>query len=270
MTPRISAVRMSGAEHGADLPLLVLGPSLGTSATTLWGACARRLGDSFDVLAWDLPGHGHNTTVSDEPFTMAELAAAVLAVVDEVLVERGAPGGSFSYAGDSVGGAVGLQLLLDAPDRVQRRGTALHRSPDRRRGRVGGPDRAGGRRPARRVWCRPQRSAGSGPASWTGTPRRPARCCTPCATPATLGYVQVCRALQDFDVRDRLSEIDAPVLAVGGTHDVVAPVALLAAIADGVRGGELVELEGVAHLAPAEAPAAVADLIREHCLEGAR
>ena len=84
------------------------------------------------------------------------------------------------------------------------------------------------------------------------------------------GYVQVCQALQDFDVRDRLAEIDAPVLAVGGSHDVAAPVALLAAIADGVRGGELVELDGVAHLAPAEAPAAVADLIREHCLEGAR
>ena len=49
---------------------------------------------------------------------MAELAAGVLHVVDDLLAARGEPGGAFAYAGDSVGGAVGLQLLLDAPGRV--------------------------------------------------------------------------------------------------------------------------------------------------------
>src|SRR5690349_6935601 len=109
---------MTAARHRSELPLLVLGPSLGTSASTLWTACAAGLTGVFDVVAWDLPGHGHNRSVPEEPFTMAELAAGVLAVVDDVLVERGQPRGPFFYAGDSVGGAVGLQLLLDAPDRV--------------------------------------------------------------------------------------------------------------------------------------------------------
>ena len=118
MTPGITAVRMTGAKHRDDLPLLVLGPSLGTSASTLWTECARGLTDSFDVLAWDLPGHGHNRAVPDEPFTMAELAAGVLAVVDDVLLQRGDDGAPFFYAGDSVGGCVGLQLLLDRPARV--------------------------------------------------------------------------------------------------------------------------------------------------------
>ena len=269
MRPRISAVRMTGAEHRADLPLLVLGPSLGTSATTLWGACARRLSDSFDVLAWDLPGHGHNATVGDEPFTMAELAAGVLAVVDELLVERGAPGGPFSYAGNSVGGAVGLQLLLDAPDRVR---DAVLLCTGARIGdealwaeRIGQVVESG--------------TSGLVPASaerWFGPgfmdrhPDTASALLHALRDTSEVGYVQVCRVLRDFDVRDRLSEIEAPVLAVAGRHDVVAPVALLTAIAGGVRGGELVELDGVAHLAPAEAPAAVAELIREHCLEGAR
>ncbi len=31
--PSITAVRLTGAAHRAELPLLVLGPSLGTSAT---------------------------------------------------------------------------------------------------------------------------------------------------------------------------------------------------------------------------------------------
>ena len=118
MIPSITAVRLSGARNRAELPLLVLGPSLGTSAKTLWTHCAAGLADAFDLVAWDLPGHGHNRVVPEEPFTMAELATGVLRVVDDVLAERSEPGGSFLYAGDSVGGAVGLQLLLDQPERV--------------------------------------------------------------------------------------------------------------------------------------------------------
>ena len=71
------------------------------------------------MLAWDLPGHGHNRTVPAEPFTMAELAAGVLRVVDDVLAERGELNGTFFYAGVSVGGCVGQQLLVDAPTRVE-------------------------------------------------------------------------------------------------------------------------------------------------------
>jgi 3-oxoadipate enol-lactonase/4-carboxymuconolactone decarboxylase len=80
------------------------------------------------------------------------------------------------------------------------------------------------------------------------------------------GYVRVCAALKDFDVRTRLTEIAAPVLAVAGAHDKVAPVGVVGAIADGVRDGHLVELDDVSHLAPAEAPEEVARLIRGHAL----
>ncbi|MGH3336560.1 MAG: alpha/beta fold hydrolase, partial [Nocardioides sp.] len=107
MIPAITAVRLTGARHRAELPLLVLGPSLGTSAITLWSACAAHLSGAFDVVAWDLPGHGHNRSVPEETFTIGELAAGVLEVVDTMLAERGQTGGAFAYAGDSVGGAVG-------------------------------------------------------------------------------------------------------------------------------------------------------------------
>lgn len=118
MIPSITAVRLTGARDRAALPLLVLGPSLGTSATASWSRCASGLADSFDLLAWDHPGHGHNRTVPDEPFTGAELAEGVLRVVDDVLAERGETGGRFHYAGDSDGGTVGLRLVLDRADRV--------------------------------------------------------------------------------------------------------------------------------------------------------
>ena len=117
--PTITAVRLTGAANRAELPLLVLGPSIGTTASTLWTECAAGLTDAFDVVAWDLPGHGYNHTVPDESFTMSELAQGVLNVRRTRSSSSGTQfGGSFAYAGDSVGGCVGLQLLLDHPGRV--------------------------------------------------------------------------------------------------------------------------------------------------------
>lgn len=265
MIPAITVVRLSGAPDRDRLPLLVLGPSLGTSATTLWSTCAAGLTDAFDVVAWDLPGHGHNRSVPEEPFTVAELAAGVLTMVEDLLTGRGEPGGTFFYAGDSVGGAVGLQLLLDAPGRVP--AAALLCTGARIGDRETWTDRIGH-----------VRSAGTsslvaasterwfGPGFLDRQPERGSALLHALRVADDTGYVQVCGALADFDVRGRLAEVSAPVLAVAGRADVVTPAARLAEIAEGVKDGRLVELDGVAHLAPAEAPEVVARLLREHFL----
>ena len=113
--PRITGVQLSDPSAG---PLLLLGSSIGTSATALWSASAAFLGERFHVVAWDLPGHGRNTDPVSDGFSMTELAAGVMAFADRMLTDRGEPGGPLYYAGDSLGGAVGLQALLDAPDRI--------------------------------------------------------------------------------------------------------------------------------------------------------
>src|SRR4029450_13330187 len=113
--PRITGVQLSEPSAG---PLLLLGNSIGTSAAALWSASAAFLGERFHVVAWDLPGHGRNTDPVSDAFSMAELTAGVMALADRVLTDRGEPGGRLYYAGDSLGGAVGLQALLDAPDRI--------------------------------------------------------------------------------------------------------------------------------------------------------
>ncbi len=64
-----------------------------------------------------------------------------------------------------------------------------------------------------------------------------------------------------FDVVDRLPQITTPVLAIAGAQDIPTPPEGLAQIASGVRDGRLIVLDGVGHLAPAEAPDRVADLI---------
>lgn len=111
----------------------MLGPSLGTSAATLWNACTRVLTDDFDVVAWDLPGQGASAPAR-VPLTMADLAAAVLDAIAPVLADRDRPDEPFHYAGDSIGGAVGLQLLLDHDDRVETRRHSARRCAPRTRG----------------------------------------------------------------------------------------------------------------------------------------
>ena len=265
MIPVVTGIRMTGAAHRAELPLLILGPSLGTSASDLWTACADHLTSAFDVLAWDLPGHGRNVAVPEETFTIAELAEGVLTLVGDVQEQRGDLGTPFAYAGVSVGGCVGLQLMLDHADRVT---AAAVICSGARIGDVG-------------TWAeRIGRVTASGTAvlvSLTADvwfahgfferePDRGAALLHALHVADDTGYVQVCQALAHFDVRDRLSGIAQPVLAIAGAEDHVTPPDVLRELAEGVQDGRLVVLGDTAHMAPAERPAEVAGLLIEHFL----
>lgn len=251
----MSAPTLTGTDFGgpADGPLLVLGPSLGTTAATLWGEVARRLTHRFRVLAWDLPGHGHTPTAA--PFTIAELAAGVLAMIDETFGDN-----DFHYAGDSVGGAVGLQLLLDAPDRVRAATLlctgAVIGTPENWRHRARTVRESGTESMltgAQQRWFAPSFTDHQPDVSTAlfdalrGTDAD--------------GYALVCEALADFDVTARLADITAPVACVAGAEDIATPPESLQRIASGVKNGHLTVLDGVGHLAPAEAPDRVIDLI---------
>ncbi|UUT36567.1 alpha/beta fold hydrolase [Microbacterium elymi] len=86
----------------AEAPLLILGPSLGTS-TIMWEQVVPALAGPHRVALWDLPGHGASPAAVD-PFTVAELADAVAALAAGFGADR------IDYAGVSLGGAVGLEL----------------------------------------------------------------------------------------------------------------------------------------------------------------
>jgi 3-oxoadipate enol-lactonase / 4-carboxymuconolactone decarboxylase len=231
---------------------LVLGPSLGTSADACWGACAALLRDEFEVVAWELPGHGADRGPAPDGLTIADLAGRVLEGVD----------GPFLYAGDSVGGEVGLQLLLDAPDRV--RGAVLCCTGAKIgddivwRDRVAQVHASG---TASLVTASAQRWFADG--FLEREPERASALLHSLRDADDEAYVGVCGAIAAFDVRDRLAEITAPVVAVAGAEDPVCPPDVLREIAGGVKNGRLVVLDGVAHQAPAERPDEVARIIRE-------
>jgi len=242
-----------------DRPILVLGPSLGTSARSLWTRVARALGAEFRVYAWDLPGHGDSGPAAD--VHVRGLAAALLAALDRTL---GAEAGqSFHYAGNSVGGAVGLQLMLDTPERV-RTATLLGTGA-----RIGAPDAWTERGVAVRAWGT-KVLVDATPAGWFSPgfadrdPETAKALLDALGASDPMSYAAVCDALAGFDVRDRLDEIGQPVLAVAGADDVSTPPTSLRHLAEGVPHGRLVVLPGVGHLPPAERPDLVATLITDH------
>lgn len=243
-------------------PLVVLGPGLGTSAASLWSAAAHRLEGDLRVVGWDLPGHG-GSAPADEPFGTAELAQAVLEAVDRHRTASGLESEDpFYYAGASLGGCVGLQLLLDAPHRLRAAvlvGTAA---------RVGEPA----------AWSdRAQLVAAAGtPTQIVGSAQRwfaQGFIARDTVTTTELlhdlqdadrsSYARACEALAGFDATGRLGAVDAPVLAVVGAHDAATPPDAVAELA-GATGGRLAVVEAAGHLVPAEAPRDVARLLDEH------
>ena len=249
--PVIAATAPVGPE-GA--PLVVLGNSLGTSSI-LWEDVVPLLAPDYRVLAWDLPGHGASLAAS-EAFSVADLADAVA----EVISEAGA--GRVLYAGVSLGGAAGLELLLGHPGLVD--AAAIIASGAQLGEPSGWRDRAAQVRAqstSSLIITSAQRWFADG-----AIERRPeisGRLLHALQDADDESYALCCEALAAYDVRERLGEIGAPILAVWGEHDFVAPEAKSDEIARGVQAGRSARIDGAAHLPPAEMPEATARLLRD-------
>ncbi|MER7622013.1 alpha/beta fold hydrolase [Streptomyces sp. NPDC126503] len=237
-----------------DAPVLVLGPSLGTTFH-MWDRQIPELTRDWRVVRFDLPGHGGAPA---EPFTsVAELGDRLLATLDSLGVPR------FGYAGCSLGGAVGLDLALRAPHRVAslalvatspRFGTA---DEFRQRGVI---VRTNGLEPMARTaperWFTPV-FAGAQPAivDWAVQMVR---------TTDPACYVSACEALAVFDVREALGGIGVPALVLVGSEDQVTGPAEARTLVAGISDARLAVVPGASHLAPVEQPAAVTELLMDH------
>ncbi|MET4159551.1 4-carboxymuconolactone decarboxylase [Agromyces sp. PvR057] len=259
--PRLLGSFAPGTAPAASNPLLVLLASLGTT-TALWDGVVGALRADprtagLRILRVDLPGHGASPA-SAEPFTIADLAEAVLAVVDE------AGGGGFHVAGVSLGGAVALELAVAHPDRVL--GLVMSCS--------------GARIGTRESWsARAADVRASGTASLvTGSASRwfapgflgrdaggpGAAALTALVDVDDESYACCAEALGDFDRTRDLAALDVPTLALSGEHDAVTTPASMQDLADDIRGARHIALDGASHLAVLEEPQATAELIAEH------
>jgi 3-oxoadipate enol-lactonase/4-carboxymuconolactone decarboxylase len=97
-------------EGAADRPPLVLLNSIGTDMA-LWDACVPHLLPAFRLLRIDTRGHGASDAPQGE-YSLAMLADDIAAVMDDAGIDR-AP-----VAGVSLGGMIAMTLALDHPARV--------------------------------------------------------------------------------------------------------------------------------------------------------
>jgi 3-oxoadipate enol-lactonase len=236
----------------ADAPVLVLANPLGTTLQ-LWDRQVRVFTPSFRVLRYDQLGHGRSA-VPPGPYTVEQLARALLALLDELGIAR------VAFCGLSLGGAVGMWLGFSARQRIDRlvlAGTSATFAPSerwveraevvRKQGLEPIADETMGR------WFTPA-FGGTAPyrARLVATPRE--------------GYAACCDALALWDVRASLGRITAPTLVLVGSEDPSTPPAEAQLIADGIPGARLAVVPGAAHLLNVEQAEAFNRAVLDHLL----
>lgn len=238
----------------AAAPPLLLGPSLGTSLA-VWEPQVAPLARQFNIVRWDLPGHGGSTaSLLHAGATVADLGRLVLALADSLGIDR------FAYAGISLGGAIGTWLAVHHPERVEALALVCTSA------RFGTPETWSDRADlVRREGTAPL--AESAPTRWF-TPRfaGPAvetlRADQHAADPAA--YAACCDALAAFDLREELGRITAPTLVVAGREDRATPPADARLLADRIPDAALTEIPHAGHLANVERPEPVLAALQGH------
>ena len=99
--------------HADGPPLLLLHGF--PQSHVLWQRVARRLAPHFRLVMPDLRGYGRSDKPHDPAsYEMTALVADLVAVLDTYLLDQ------VRYLGYSLGGRVGWQLAVDAPEHVER------------------------------------------------------------------------------------------------------------------------------------------------------
>ncbi|HVL59635.1 MAG TPA: 3-oxoadipate enol-lactonase [Burkholderiaceae bacterium] len=232
-------------------PPLVLVNSLG-SDHALWEPILPYLVRSFRVIRADKRGHGASST-SPGDYDIEMLAQDVLAVADAAGAQR------FAYLGVSIGGMIGLWLGANAPQRIERMvlcNTAV---------RPGAPEVMAER--VRKVRAEGMAAVADGVLARFFTQRFIER-----GSPhlhsvrSTLlsldpqGYAACAAAVRDADLSALPPKVRVPTLVIVGSHDQSMPPALGRALAAGIDGAALIEID-CAHISHSEDPPRFIDAV---------
>ena len=212
----------------------------------VWPASLRRM-DGATVYALDLPGHGKSG--GQGRASIADYVTVLLSWLDALDVQRAV------IAGHSMGGAIAQQFALSHPSRTA--GLILVATGARLRvfqailDGILTDTNATLDLVTRYAWG----------------PNAPEQM-------AQLGRVQMAEvnpqitandyaACNAFDVMDRLGQIAAPTLVLGGTADQMTPPKYAAFLAEKIRGARLAMIEGAGHMVMLEQPELVAHHVEE-------
>ncbi|GGO79939.1 3-oxoadipate enol-lactonase [Marinobacterium nitratireducens] len=244
----------------ASRPLLILAHPLGMSQG-VWDDMLPALLARFRVLTWDLAGHGASSAWPEDSATITpdDLAREALALADTAGAD------AFHFAGTSIGGVIGQQLIAEQGDRL------LSATLTNTGAVIGTPD-------AWHLRAANVREKGLAVMAEDIVPRWfGARACE--EQPALLdgwrvimgrgddnSYALLCEMLANTDFREKLDNRKVPLQLIGGANDVATPPESLAALAQCCNAADPVILEQVGHVPSVECPDRFAGLLIENLL----
>jgi 3-oxoadipate enol-lactonase len=248
---------------GAGEPLLLIQGMSGTHVA--WGEpFMSRLRSDFDCVVFDNRGIG-NSAETEAPFTIADLAADALAVMDAAGLD------TTHVLGISMGGMVAQELALAHPDRI-RSLTLGCTYPGGPGSSLIAPEDAGPLLEAMGsgnldVMLNAMYAVNLSPGFRADESHFADFVAMAKALPARQQTVQLqLGAIGGHDTQSRLPGIASPTLVIHGTEDKMIPVANGELIASLIPGARLEILDGVGHMFWWEQPERSAELLRAHAL----
>lgn len=237
-------------QHGStDLPALILIRGTGADGTR-WMPQVEAYQNDFRCIIFDNRGVGKSDKPSG-PYTVGEMAADTLALMDALEIERA------HLSGSSLGGAIALHMACEWPDRVS--SLQLHSSWLATRGYteyslgllnrfldVGGVD----------FYYEAALPLLFSPSFMSRDPERLFEILAHMkGNPASHeGLSAQLAANMSHDLADRARSVQVPTLVTVGELDYLLPVAASEELADAIPGAEIVVFPGGPHLVTMESP----------------
>lgn len=239
---------------GAEITV-ILGSSLGADRT-MWSDQVRLLPREWNVVAFDLPGHGSSAPAGGSA-SIGDYADGVIAIADDIGAER------FAYCGLSIGGVIGQELGARHPDRLLSlvlASTGLTiLTPEAL------ASRAARVRAEGTAWI-----ADVSAERWFSERFRADHADRVTDTMRHLremdpeGYAAACEALSRFDGHDLAPRITAPTLVVYGDEDHATSPSGNQELAGLIPGSRLESIPGAAHICNVEEPELFTEIIAKH------
>jgi 3-oxoadipate enol-lactonase len=241
-------------------PWVLLSHGLATDLG-MWDELAGDLNNRFRVLRYDARGHG-GSAATEGDYTLDQLVADAVGILDALEVPEA------HFAGLSMGGMVGLGLMLDHPRRIRSAVIADSRhttTPDFTKAWLDRAEAVGRGGIEAIVTSTVKRWSSAGLAQ--RNPAVIARMERMIRNTSPAGYCGCAAALARLDYGHRLGEIHAPTLVLCGTEDHGAPPENTRQMHAMIKGSRFLEIGQAGHISNIEQPAifnaAVAKLFDE-------
>jgi len=244
---RINGHTLAVADTGEGQPVFLLhGAAPGASADGTWASLTPLLARTHRVVAPDFLGFGGSDKPEAEDYGIGLWTAHILTLADEMGIDR------FSVVGNSLGGRVGLQLALDAPERIDNLVLMSTRvvpstSPAQTLLRNYRPDRALMRELLHECFAHDSHTVTD-----ELVERRYALSALPGAHEAIQCFFRSAANVQQTPLGEQLRQIDHRTLVLHGRHDKVVPVSNSITLAELIPHAELQVFADTGHWFPSE------------------